>query len=208
MGLHVKATNLAQQAGFFEPQRQHNWNIEITGLGTGADADIISLSLRAGFVPQVSNEEVTIPYGNEYVYVAGKAVFAAGAIQVMDWIDRRTAAILYNWRLQVYNPVTGRIGLASQYKKHCFITLFGPNQDEIGGVVADPKFEREWEIIGAWPQTVNFASNGLDMGSSGQVMIEMALRYDKAFATQIESAGSGGNILNQIISNPLSVVGL
>ena len=101
MGLHVKATNLAQQAGFFEPQRQHNWNIEITGLGTGADADILSLSLAAGFVPQVSNEEVTIPYGNEYVYVAGKAVFntttgaivaATGALAADVWNTAAGAA--------------------------------------------------------------------------------------------------------------------
>jgi len=208
MGIHVLATNLAQQNGFFEPQRQHNWNLEITGIGDGNDAEIISLSLANGFIPQVANEEVEIPYGNERVYVAGKAVWAAGTVTVRDWVDRRTAAVLYNWRLQVYNPVTGRIGLASQYKKKAFVVLFGPNQDEIGGVVSNPKMEREWELIGCWPQTVNYAANGLDMSSSGQVMIELNLRYDKAIATQIESAGSGGNIINQILTNPLAVVGL
>ncbi len=208
MGIHVLATNLAQQDGFFEPQRQHNWNLEVTGLGTGLDADIISLSLRAGFVPFGSNEEVMIPYGNEYVWVAGKAQWANGVVQCHDWVDRRIAAILNGWRRQVYRPDTGRIGLASEYKKKAFITLFGPNQDEVGGVVQTPNFEREWELIGAWPQSINYASNGLDMSQSGPVLIEMNIRFDKAIPNVLESAGSGGNIFNQIITNPLAVIGL
>jgi|WetSurSiteA1Bulk_404760.scaffolds.fasta_scaffold00002_96 hypothetical protein len=203
MGIHVLATNLAQQNTGFEPQRQHNWAIEIpfAGLSAGSGAligllsraigidlghsgmDNIVLSLASGFLPRGANEEVPIPYGNETVYVAGKATWDAGALVIRDWVDVDVMGALVAWRSAVYNPATGQIGLARNYKLDCDVLLFGPNS--VDSVFSDygATYLRKWTLVGCWPVSINPAANGLDMANSNQVMIEMALRYDKAFPT-------------------------
>lgn len=177
MAVHVLATNLAQQHGGFEPQRQHNWNIEFALAPLGVDADVISLALVGGFLPRCMNEDVPLPYGNETVYVAGKATWDRGQIIVRDFIDQPVAQSLWTWREQVYSPGTGQIGLAANYKVNADIVLFSPNSQE-----NNASFERVWRLIGCWPMTIDFAAQGLDMASSNVVMINMTLRYDKAFA--------------------------
>ena len=180
MPIHVLASRLAQQNGDFEPQRQDNFALEIVGLRGGQnDSDIITLSLATGFVPRLSHEEVAIPYGNSYVYVAGKMVWDAGNVVLRDWVDRNTADVVKQWQLQVGNPSTGQIGLARNYKKIAYVVLFGPNSTgpETGEFAT---FERQWQLVGAWPIAVNYSANTLDQSSSGQVMIEMTLRYDLA----------------------------
>lgn len=181
MPLYTRADNLASVGTGFEPQRQHNWALELNL--PGDDGDFVTLSIVNGFLPAGYNDEVPIPYGNEVVYVAGKAVWDAGTIVLRDWIDRPTAQILLDWRVSVYNPTTGAIGLAADYKQDASIILFGPNViDQTEGA---SQFERVWTIHGCWPVRVNPASNGLDMTTSGQVMMELALRYDKASANFI-----------------------
>lgn len=176
MPVYTRADNLASVGTGFEPQRQHNWALELNL--PGDDGDYITLSIASGFLPAGYNDELAIPYGNEVVYVAGKAMWDAGTIVLRDWIDRPTAKILLDWRVQVYNPTTGAIGLASDYKQDASIILFGPNVvDKSEAAVVG---ERVWTLHGAWPIRVSPAANGLDMSTSGQVMIEMVLRYDKA----------------------------
>ena len=68
--LFTRADNLASVGTGWEPQRQHNWALELNLIG---DNDLITLSISTGFLPVGSNEELPVPYGNEVVYVAGKA---------------------------------------------------------------------------------------------------------------------------------------
>lgn len=180
MAIHVLANQLAAAGGGYEPQRQHNWSLLVHDI-IGND-DVLSLSLVTGFLPRVSNEELEIPYGNERVWAAGKAVWDQGTVVVRDWIDRPTAKIVYDWRQQVYDPLTGQIGLCREYKKQCDVFLFAPNSTDGGGSGA-----RIWVLHGAWPVSVAFAANGLDQTSSGQVQIEMVMRYDKAEAEVIDA---------------------
>src|SRR5690348_2980484 len=109
MGVHVLATNLAQRGGAFEPQRMHNFTLEIAGLPGDNALDILTLSLASGSLPNEANEQVEVPYGNERVWVAGKAVYEASEFTFRDYVDRTTARILYDWRRQVYSPITGSI---------------------------------------------------------------------------------------------------
>ena len=182
MPLYTRATaHLATQAGGFEPQRQHNWSFEVSGIGGDADSQVLALSLVQGFLPTGYNEEVPIPYGNEVVYVAGRAIWEPGGLICRDFIDQNVAAQLLEWRRQVYDPATGAIGLAASYKKEASIVLFPPNYDEAAGAT-NTEFQRQWKLHGCWPIRVNAAANGLDMTSSGQVMIELSIRYDRAEA--------------------------
>lgn len=185
MASYTRADHLASIGTGFEPQRQSNFSVEINFRNlslAGTDLtgiDVISLSLVGGFLPTNSNEPVPISYGNEVVYVAGKSMWEAGQLVLRDWVDRPTARILTQWRTQVYNPRTGSIGLATNYKTRASIILFPPNTPDI--VVGAPPFQRVWTLEGCWPQQLNLAQNGLDQTTSGLVNIGLVLRFDKAF---------------------------
>jgi len=151
----------------------------------------LELSLRQGFLPVLSNDEHEIPYGNERVYYAGKARVEPGTLILGDYVDRDIAGIIWNWRLSVYNPATGQVNYASQYKKQASLLV----------AASDGTVQRQWQLIGTIPLAVNFGD--LDMASSDQVLIQVSLRYDKAIYT---GPYAGSNSL-PTLSAPASLVG-
>jgi len=173
MSVHVWADHIAKEGGGFEPQRQHNWTLVVGNL---PGMDLVQLSLASGFLPRGGNDEVEVPFGNERVYVAGKAIWEAGSVVCRDYVDRDVAATLWRWRTQVYNPQTGQIGLARDYKKQGEIWLFGPNSIEGSAGYRT----RVWVVRGMFPIAASWAAQGLDMASSQQVMIDITFRFDKA----------------------------
>lgn len=190
MPLYTRATaHLAGPAGF-EPQRQNNWGFEVNI--PGADPDTVALSLVRGFLPTNYNEEIPIPYGNEVVYVAGRSIWEPGGLICRDWVDRACAKAFLDWRVQVFNPQDGSIGFAADYKRDASIILFPPNYDE-SSQARGGQFQRVWTLHGCWPVRVNAAANDLDQTSSGQVMMEIALRYDRATADYITYERTGAN---------------
>lgn len=156
---------IAQEKGAFEPQRQHTWLITFFDL---PGADVLELSLRTGFLPNISNEEIEIPYMNARVYVAGKYMVDSGTLSINDYVDKNTAKIINDWQQLIYNPFTGAMGYARNYKKRGNIILLSP----------DFAVERIWELVGCWPQAINYGT--IDYSSSDVVMLDMTLKYDKA----------------------------
>jgi hypothetical protein len=176
MAIYTRADHLATDVDY-EPQRQHNWVLE---LNLDGDDDSIALSIVNGFLPTRYNDELAIPYGNEVVYAAGKMMWDQGAVTLRDWVRQRTAKLLLDWQVEVGNPTTGAIGFAASYKRDASIVLFPP--DTVSGEGTETAGEKVWTLHGAWPIRVNPAVNGLDMTTSGQVLIELLLRFDKATA--------------------------
>lgn len=169
MPVELLATMLASKSGAFSPQHVNNWTIEIEGV---TDDGVLSLCLARGFLPTFAVDEVTIPFGNENVYVAGRARFDAGSIEVRDYVDRDTQGLLTAWYESVYSGVlafdNGRVGVPRDYKKDADILFTEPNGES----------ERSWKLMGVWPLQMSFGN--LDMASSEQVIVSIALRYDKA----------------------------
>jgi hypothetical protein len=179
MPIQVHAQHIAPASGLFEPQRTFDWSLEIHGL-PGDDQQLVVLSLQAGFLPFGNNEEIEIPYGNERVWVAGKANWDRGQVICRDYVDRPVALALHTWRKTVYNPNDGTIGWATDYKKEADVVLTSPT----GGS------ERIWHLVGLWPVAVNFAENGLDMANNDQVRIGIQMRYDRAYGLGDQPGGS------------------
>ena len=71
------------------------------------------------------------------------------------------------WRKKVYDPATGKVGLAKNYKRTVDIVMTAP----------DGTSERKCRLIGCWPQAVS--GGQMDMSSAEQVQIEVTLRFDK-----------------------------
>ena len=172
MGIHVLASNIAGANGILEPQRKHNWSIDIGGMAEFGDMDTVTLSLLSFQLPTGSNTEVEIPYGNSRVWVPGQGNWNAIPLVIRDWVDRPVAQTLLNWRKKVWNPLTDQIGLARDLKRGASVIEFGPNSTE--GVATFPKV---YTLQGVWP--TQMSPGELDMTSSEPVLIQLMMRYDK-----------------------------
>lgn len=148
----------------WEVQRQNNFEISIAGVG----GRTLTLAVEAGFLPAESNEIIELNFGNSKVKVAGIANFEDGTLSLRDAIAQDIEKIVVDWRKQVYDPETDRVGLAVNYKKQGRVIQWAP----------DGSMERTWKIIGCWPSTVNYGT--LDYTASDKKLIEITLTYDKA----------------------------
>jgi len=184
----ISAQHLAPSKGFFEPQRNYNWSLEIA-LDDAGDQILIMQGLESFSAPHESNDEITLEYANERRYVAGKASFAAAELKLKDFVDMGVANAIIKWRRLVYNAETGSIGLARDYKKNADLTLMAPNQSAV----------RIWKLQGVWPQAAHYG-DGLNMAGTDKVLISVTLRYDRAIPGSNLSLGLAG--LNAGILTP------
>lgn len=174
----LKADHIAPQGGFFEPQRSFSWSLEIA-LDDAGDQNLIMQGLESFEAPRESNEEIELGFANEKRYVAGRTTYEASPLVLKDFVDVGVANAVVKWRRQVYNPDTGSIGLARDYKKTADLTLIAPDQSIV----------RIWKLIGIWPQAVEYGD--LDMTTSDYVKITTTLRYDKAVPGEGLNIGIG-----------------
>jgi hypothetical protein len=68
----------------------------------------------------------------------------------------------------VYDPSTGAIGLAKDYKYDATITLYNPSGDVV----------RTCTLKGCWPSSINHGPITYDSGDP--IQIEVTIRYDVA----------------------------
>jgi len=171
--INPSADHIAAQVGGFEPQRKCNWAIDFA-IGDGNAEQILSLSLKASPFPKESNVKKSIKYFNETRHYAGSVTpFDALNVRYHDYVDRATLAALYAWRRQCWDPNSGAIGLAAQYKKRGTLYFYPPNA--IDGTTG----ARTWKLIGAWP--VSLFTDELDMDNDGDpVEISCEVSIDRA----------------------------
>jgi len=74
---------------------------------------------------------------------------------------------LLRWRKQVYDPKTGKIGLAKDYKKQLQVIMNGPNGE----------YERVAKLKGCWPTADPPAD--LNMESPEKLLMEIPISVDK-----------------------------
>jgi hypothetical protein len=163
----LAADHLAAAGGGYEPQRSFNFFLYLNGV---AGAEQIRLSTVEAFLPTEENEELMMSFGNERVYVAGAAVYSEGTIVVRDFVDRDVYTALRNWRKSVYDPATGNIGLAANYKKTARLVMLAP----------DNSVQRQFQLTGLWPRKIT--PDPLTYERSAIFRISMVCRYDKSIA--------------------------
>lgn len=176
MPADMTAAHIAGQAGAFEPQRGNNALLRIFGvpgdvIGPKGES-ILTLSLNGFGLPNITVEALETFFLNERRKIAGTVTFEDMEAVYKDFVDMPTASILKTWHEQVYNPVTGNVGLARNYKKTGLIELFGPNNT----------FRRFWFVQGVWPSVFN--AGAIDMASAEPVLVTMTLTYDKCYAAK------------------------
>ena len=162
----IGAKHLANSAGGFEPQREHNFEILLTP--PVGDGQVLLKSVETGFAPSHSSEPLMLPYMNEIVYVAGRPMYAPGTITFRDFVDQVTYSLLESWYKLVYDPYTSIIGFASDYKGAGTLTLM-----DCKGLRP-----RQWDIVGIWPQDI---TPNMPTHMGGDVWrVNVNFQYDKA----------------------------
>jgi hypothetical protein len=147
-------------ANSFEPKRKFRWILQIDGL----DGFVMKTAVR----PQAVFEETVIDYVNAKRYVSGKMAWSPMAIKMHDPVAPSAAQKIMDWLRLNYEPLTGRMGYATFYKKDISLKLLDPQ-----GTVCEL-----WDVKGAWAQDINWGD--LDYATSDNVEIAFTLRFDNA----------------------------
>lgn len=147
-------------ANTYEPKRKFRWYLTIDGI----DAYVMKTAAR----PQATFEETVIDWVNAKRYLAGKMAWNTMACTCNDPIAPSAAQQVMEWLRLNYEPLTGRSGYATFYKKDITLKLLDPQ-----GTVVEL-----WDIKGAWAQDINFGD--LDYASSDAAEISFTLRFDNA----------------------------
>jgi len=150
------ADHIAEAGGSFEPQRPFNFILVLPQDKLGNKEDV-ELSVLSFSVPNISNEPITIPFLNEDRKVAGPVTFEAANLVCVDYVDPNTLENLQQWRDRVYDPETGGIGKAADYKADTTMRMFGPDDRDSS--------LRNWKLIGTWPSSLQHGE--FNMGTRG-----------------------------------------
>lgn len=164
----------------FEPQRQNNATVFLTGLqailqagGFAAIADpasVIALSVDSFPAPKYSNNIIEVPYNNMRIKFAGAMMFEDMDLQLKDYVDSNTAKILHQWRLCCANPVNGAVGFARDYKlSGAFVVLYPPD--------ANPDYYRYFQLDGVWLSRLD--QGDIDHASDDYLRIIATLTCDR-----------------------------
>lgn len=163
MAYRVSADHIAPQGGGFEPQRKNNFTLVIPYGG-----EILQQSLESFPIPTEENPALSISFGNEKRKVAAPAEYAELQLVVKDFIDSPVMKQIMTWRRKVYDPNTGKIGYARDYKQQGEVIMFGP----------DGNRARKWKLMGIWPSKVD--PGGGNMSANENNMISVTFQVDKA----------------------------
>lgn len=172
-GANVMANYMLSEgvASLGEAVRGNTWEVTIN--------DFTDLVLYASTVtlPTLTVSPIEIYHFNEKLKIAGLVDTPNITIEVMDTINPQIAETLYTWYQSIYNPETGKIGYASEYKRQGSIIQYDTKGAKI----------RHYILQGMWPATCTMGS--LDYSSADPIKISIDFSVDKAIMVNTISAG-------------------
>lgn len=147
--------HMVDNAGF-EPLRNNNFELQIVDI---EGSDTITLSVANYAAPSISINPIEVHYANNSMKFAGKPSFAASSVTFNDFVGVNVERRLSDWQKLAYNYDTQEIGLASEYKKTCYLIEYLPNYT----------LARQWELHGCWISDLNLGDFNQDGNAVRQV---------------------------------------
>lgn len=126
-------------------------------------------------LPKETTESSDVNYFNQTIKTAGRTTFETTQMVLRDTIDYDTELKFLDWRKKVYDPETGRMGLAADYKIKAQVIEYTPNGDEY----------RKWELIGCWPSGIDYGD--LTYEDGGEKQLTVTITYDYAYRKETGS---------------------
>ena len=176
---------LANNPNIYEIQRTNNFEFIVTGLegikkaGFSDDEtdpntfvangqEIIRMAVSEAFIPSFQQSVINIRRGNSELKYAGVPSFSSGSIQLNDYIGVDLYGTLMAWQNLSYNVRTEKVGLASDYKKLCYVVEYTPDYQQV----------RRFKLEGCWIS--NLSSSGLSSDSNQNMKVTATIEYDRA----------------------------
>lgn len=177
--------HMAASPAFYEPQRANNFEFVVTDLDNltrtldntvidGAQ-EILRLSVTLSSIPHFSQDPISIRRGNSVLKYAGTPTFTDGQLEINDYIGADSKSILMAWQNLSYNVKTEKVGLASEYKKDCYLIEYAPDLQKV----------RQWRLHGCWVSSISEGNYSSEDNSKKTV--QATIQYDRA---EIDEYGS------------------
>lgn len=175
--------HMAANTNLYEIQRTNNFEFIVTDIdgiqragmiggetnGSIANGqEIIRMAVASATVPFFSQSAIEVKRGNSTMKFAGVPTFDAGTIKVNDYIGASAKEVLLAWQALSYNVVTEKVGLASDYKKDCYLVEYTPDYQKV----------RQWKMHGCWISKLSGGEFNSD--NNEKMQIDAEIQYDKA----------------------------
>lgn len=173
----------------FEPQRTANSYLDIdlsdvvsdihgrelrpitdTNLTDYSVNTMLRLALESHGMPNQSSELITIRKGNEAIKFAGGVTYDDIDVVVTDFIGADVENLISAWDAKRYNPVTGMMFPAVNYKRRGTIVQYSP----------DGEITRTWTLLGCWLNSVKYGDYNRSEAASER-KISFTIHIDKAY---------------------------
>ena len=179
--------HLTDRPDLYETQRNNAFEFIVTDIdnlipaGATEDDDTriingqqtIRYSVQQAFVPNFSNEILTISRGNSVMKAAGKPTFEQGSLVINDYIGASGKSVLTAWQRLVYDTVTDTLGQMKDYKKTCYLVEYTPDFS---------KQVRTWKLVGCWVSGIS--ENTFDASDANNRTVTATIQYDRAYIEQ------------------------
>lgn len=171
----------------YEPQRANQGIVRFFGAPfAGVDWKVLELTVRQFGLPKFQDNRTEVRYLNETVKFAGSREYDDLTMVFNSTISGQNARLLNAWKSTVHDPVTGRKGLATQYKRQGEMFLLQPD-----GTIDT---NRRFQLIGAWPQSLD--SGEVDYEADTPILINTVFCIDKVIPPDAQSFNVFNNLLN------------
>lgn len=151
-----------------------NQNFEIrifdaAGQNPGASSELLTLSTDEVGSVQESQDGITVHYGNGLIKFPSKVTYNDVDWTLNCFCEPNVLEALREWRRQIYDPITEKMGLPSEYMRTCYFIKYD-GRGNAKDIIRCP---------GTW-------INGLDNGGGNQaggdvVKVRVQFVISKAF---------------------------
>lgn len=174
--------HLADNPNLYEIQRTNNFELVVTNIDNILKVGMIGSEINARIpnaqeILRLANVSCPIPHfqqgtievrrGNSSLKYAGVPTFNSGTITFNDYIGADAKAVLMAWQNLSYNVRTEKVGLASDYKKDCYLIEYTPDYQKV----------RQWIMKGCWVSGLSESDRSSE--SNDKSVITCTIEYDR-----------------------------
>lgn len=148
----------------FVPLTTQNFELRLfnmDGSAMSANSDLLTLSTDSIGAIEENQDIITVHYGNGIIKFPSKVSFNDVTWTLNCYCSPNVLGALREWRSQVYDAKTEKIGLPSQYMKLCYIVRYDAQGNERDVL----------KMPGVWVSSLNYG----DMNQQGGELVKVSL---------------------------------
>lgn len=130
----------------------------------------LRLAVDSSSIPFMHQDIMTIKRGGTEIHFAGNMVFDTHTVRIIDYIGLDSAEPFIEWQRLSGDIKTQKIGLARDYKKTAYLTMYDPAFNVVRG----------WTLKGCWISSLKETDLNMDSGAASKMTIDAVITFDIA----------------------------